>query len=116
MSNFAPELLAFFLRGYEGPFSVELPNEKDAHSMRFRLHNLRRAMRKTNHPELPKVERVSLHIDGKTLTAQPKDQRFVEVLRSAGIKADEALTIQEPNLTSAEDASLSKINEFLQKG
>ncbi len=123
MGTFAPEFLAFMLRGAQNPVSITLGSEKEATRLRFRLHNMRRSMKKQQHEQVDNIENVSLHVDGNVLTAKPKDQRFVQALLEAGITAEElpsetnATILDEPRdrtKKKTEEEELAEINSFLQ--
>lgn len=119
MGTFAPEFLAFMLRGAKNPVSITLGTENEAVRLRFRLHNMRRSMRKQQHPQSEEIENVSLHVKENVLTAQPKDQRFIEALVAAGITAEELP--EQPVLDAprdrmpkkTEEEELAEINRFL---
>ncbi len=104
-------LLELFRRAALSPVRIVLPNHRAAHRLRFRLHALRKAMRKENHPVLALAEAVTIRIaqgiDSYTLTASPSDAEFADVLGVAGVKVDATL--------QAAAEKLEPMDEFLSK-
>lgn len=71
VSNYSPELIKLWeLGATEKGFKFNCKTNSKAHSFRWRLHSLRRAMREENHPSLEKAEQALLTIwpDTKTGT------------------------------------------------
>ena len=87
--SYAPELLELLIRVGDGRReTIPLASEKVAHRLRFRLHNLRKEMRKENHPLLHTVERAKFKIQANppALVCFQSDTDFAEAIRAAGIE------------------------------
>jgi len=88
-SSFAPELFELYKAGARKPILVPIQDKKRAIHLRFRLHNLRKEMRKEGHVLTTIANGVSFSItpDGDLL-ARPVDDQFVNELRAAGITVE----------------------------
>lgn len=93
VKNYAPEMLELFRKASRKECRVELESMKAAEYLRFRLHNLRKAMRQEHHHLLSLAESVQISIErqgSKTeLVARPADTAFVDALHAAGIHVEE---------------------------
>lgn len=141
--NYAPEFLELFRRGAEKSIRVELSTQREATTLRFRLNNLRKEMRKERHSLLPIAEGVQMSIElGETyldaqgeeqtyatLIVHPADNKFLDAIHRAGIEisedeAREAEARAQRDAGSGEplpapehspEATVSAIDSFLKK-
>lgn len=119
-ANFAPELLALLIAGSEKSVTIKVENRKRAFRLAFRLNDLRVAMRKQGHPQLPVVEGVQVTKAPQipqtpgftnenvpwTVTVAPADDDFAQAIRKAGIDVANVmpLTLIDPDtLPTPED-------------
>ena len=98
VSSFAPELLTVFHKASQEPVAIPVENEKAAIRFRFRLHQLRRAMRREMHEWAGIAEgcQVTKHPanaekpDGPWLVAiSPSDIDLLPALKKAGVVVEE---------------------------
>ena len=93
VSSYAAELLELFCLAAQKRVVLKLPDEKAAQTLRFRLHNLRKEMRKEKH-ELANIAngvifRVRSGDDGVgLLIAAPADDEFLPELHKAGVTVE----------------------------
>jgi hypothetical protein len=84
VKNFSPLLLDIFKHvSQKGEFTFECESEKKAHQLQYRLHALRREMRKEKHWLLPVAEACEISIRGNILTAKKPDLALEEALAKA---------------------------------
>jgi hypothetical protein len=93
VSSYAPELLELFCLAAQKRIVLELPNEKAAQTLRFRLHNLRKELRKERHELMNLANGVIFRVqkgEGEIglLIAAPADDEFLPELRKAGITVE----------------------------
>lgn len=87
--SYAPELLELLIRVGDGEkVTILLASEKVAHRLRFRIHNLRKEMRKESHPLLQTAERAKFKIQSNppALVGFQSDVGFADAIRAAGIE------------------------------
>lgn len=99
VASYAPELLQLFQRAAQEPVSVTLTSTNAAFSLRFRLHRLRKEMRREHHPLTTLANGIQISIYGNVLTAKPADQSYLTALHAAGIE------VMEPPLPSTAKAA-----------
>ena len=95
VSAYAPEMLELFKQARLKEIRMVLPTLKAAQRMRYRLHNLRRALRDESHPMQTIANGVVLSIEETAegrglLIAHPADDEFVGALRAAGVTVNGA--------------------------
>jgi len=83
VKHFSPHFLDIYRLGSEKEFIFDCGTEKAAMYMRWRLHNLRREMRKENHWLTPVAETVVISISGTSIIAHPRDSDIEEKLKKA---------------------------------
>lgn len=86
VKNYSPELLKVFEAGSKKPFEFVCASEKSAIALRWRLHALRREMRKEKHWLLPVAESVIVTAKGNLLIVRPPDMDIAEELKKALIE------------------------------
>lgn len=87
VSSFSEELMAALLKGCREKLTIPLGDEKAAMKLRHRIHELRSAMRKEDHPSATLVERAQLSVRDGNLVIFPKDSQFAAAIRRAGVAA-----------------------------
>lgn len=95
VTSFDARLIELFRIAADRPVRVIVATRSAATRLRFRLHSLRKAMRKEKHPMLNIAEAVTVKIKAQTngtwlLLAVPTDADFADALTSAGIDVDAA--------------------------
>ena len=93
VSSYAAQLLELFRVASQRRIELKLPTEKAAFALRFRLHNLRKAMHKENHELKHIADGVMFRVretegGGGLLIAAPADDEFLPELHAAGIKVE----------------------------
>lgn len=83
VKNYSPELLKVFEAGSKKPFEFDCKTPSKAKALRWRLHHLRREMRKEHHWLTPVAEGVILTIRDSFLIASPPDMEIEEELKKA---------------------------------
>lgn len=83
VKNFSPTLLKIFEVGSKKPFEFDCKTEKGAKALRWRLHALRREMRKEKHWLVPVAESVIISVQGTKVVASPPDLLIEEELETA---------------------------------
>jgi len=91
VSSYAPEFLEIFRRGAQEEVRITLTDAKMAHRLRFRLNNLRRDLRKEQHPLATVSNGVTLRVDGPILLIEPSDDDFLAAIQEAGITINSPL-------------------------
>ncbi|MFQ5741955.1 MAG: hypothetical protein ACE5HV_00020 [Acidobacteriota bacterium] len=91
VSSYAPELLELFKAGAQKLIRIQLPDPRSAARLRFRLNNLRKELRREDHPFATVANGVQLGLerlpDGTAaLVAKPADDDFLPDLRRAGVE------------------------------
>ena len=98
VSSFAPELLTVFHKASQEAIAIPVESKKAAERFRFRLHQLRRAMRREMHEWAAIAEgcQVTMHpadalkIEGPWLVAiGPADTNLLPALKKAGVVVEE---------------------------
>ncbi|NIS77775.1 MAG: hypothetical protein GTO00_09215 [Deltaproteobacteria bacterium] len=109
VANFAPQMLELFRQASASPVEVPLRDYKQAVRFRFRMYQLRKEMRKEQHPLLPIAEQVQIKLLDNIALCCPVDNQFADALKGAGIEApDETPTDFEiPEVTSEEDSAMN---------
>ena len=95
VTSFAPEFLEFYRQAAREPKTIYLKTESEAISLRARLHSLRRAMRKEEHPLTLIANSVTISVTASQryegrwlLTGNPCDKSYLPALAAAGITVD----------------------------
>lgn len=106
VTNYSPELLQLFELGSQKPFRFDCKTNKKAHAFRWRLHSLRREMRKEGHWLAPVAEAVVISIEpdaktGTIICAHPPDESILSELQQA-LKEQGAKAIIEAELPEPE--------------
>ncbi len=128
VKNYAPELLELFRIASQQEVIIPLDSEAKARRLRFRMHNLRKEMRKEQHPLLPLAELSQLTVqrvqdlgggnERWQLIVTPADGDFVGALRDAGIKikleGGGIQTQSEPPSTADAQNVASAVSKFMQ--
>lgn len=119
VKNYSPELLKVFEAGSKKPFSFDCKTEKKAKALRWRLHALRREMRKERHWLTPVAESVILSIHGTSLVASPPDLEIEEDLRKAleseRIEGEVYSTDPPPDSILIQESAKSAIETYLKE-
>ena len=104
VTSFAPEFLEFYRQAAQEPKTIYLKSERAAISLRARLHSLRNAMRKEEHPLTTIANSVTISVprtpdtEGRwLLIGNPCDKSYLPALADAGITVDTLPNI-EPEL------------------
>lgn len=97
VSSFGPQLLAVLLKGARERVDIPCPDQRTMKWLQFRIHTLRGAMDRDNHPQytLACKARTSRtwpdpeHPDKDcVLVIQPQDHQFSDLLTAAGVPPD----------------------------
>ena len=111
VASFDARLLELFRRAAAEPLHLLVPSHREAHRLRFRLHALRKAMRREQHPMLALAEAVTIrliqHEKTATILAGPADSDLATVLDAAGLVVDAD--------AQAESEKIEPMDEFLSK-
>ena len=107
VASFDARLLELFRRAAAEPLRIELASSRAAHRLRFRLHALRKAMRREQHPMLALAEAVTIRLDEQVLTAGPVDADLTGALDIAGLVVDAS--------TAAASEKIEPMDDFLSK-
>lgn len=98
VANFAPEFIALFREASRKPITIDRLTRKRAIALQFRLHSLRKEMRRESHEYLAAAERCVVRAPRTSvenpeddeavwaLTIEPADMDFAEDLRRQGIE------------------------------
>jgi hypothetical protein len=116
VKNYSPELLKVFEIGSQKEFTFDCKSEKQAHAFRWRLHCLRREMRKEKHWLLPVAETVVLSIQGSHLIAHPPDYKIVPALRETIKEHGGEVNLTEPKEYKDKDSNEGVSNYLGRKG
>lgn len=82
--SIAEEMLETFRLASAERMVITLQSPADAEALRFKLHHVRKQMRRYSHPLLSLAERVTFKVQGSQLIAQPStDAKFRDVLGQA---------------------------------
>jgi len=80
----ADEYLNLFRTASNERLIINLKTIAEAETLRFKLHHIRKQMRRHAHPLLAIAERVTFKVQGSTLLAQPStDAKYRDVLGKA---------------------------------
>ena len=102
ITSFAPELLELFKQAAERKTIIRFNDKKKAHRLRFRLHYLRRELRKHNHELASIANSTTFAITANgDLVCAPADDQFLKSLRDAGI----AINFKSENFKNEKQAS-----------
>lgn len=118
VSSFAPELMQLFQRAALEEISVDLGSYKRAARLRFRMNNLRKAMRLEKHPLTTIANSVQLCLGkgSSILIAKPADDQFLPELKKVGISLpDVPQTIVEAHQAASVEDSDTLASETLRK-
>lgn len=125
VANYAPEFIALYREGSRKPVTIDRLTRRRAVNLQFRLHSLRKEMRKELHEYLPAAERCvvrapklmprfdpSLHDSEEDpvwqVTVEPSDADFAADLRRVGIEVSpEDLIIPERPEASTHQSDIS---------
>ena len=95
VTSYAPEFLEFYRQAAQEPKTIYLKSERAAISLRARLHSLRNAMRKEEHPLTTIANSVTISVprtpDTKgrwLMIGNPCDKSYLPALADAGITVD----------------------------
>lgn len=94
VSSFSPNLLELLLRGARERVELPCPDQRTMQHVQARIHNLRTAMRRENHPQYKLVTRARTARtwtrgspdSNCVLIVQPHDAQFDALFRAAGIE------------------------------
>src|SRR5882672_2138804 len=112
VKNYSPALLEVFKVGSEKPFEFDCKTKKAAFALQWRLHGLRREMRKEKHWLTPVAESVVISIIGTKIRAAPPDSAIEDELKKAlNEHSPRPLSLLPEKLTEA-----SPIENYLNKG
>ncbi len=105
VQSFSAEMIEFFRLAARKEIIIELPTMKDADRLRFRLYQLRKAMREENHHLVKIADTVSLHLKDKPprMIGHLADQGFIAALQKAGVTVTEEM-MEETELQDVKDA------------
>lgn len=85
-ASFGPELVQLLQEGALAPVPVPLPSRSHATRLRFRLHQLIKALERENSPIAKHCSRVTISIspgDPPVLTVKPADVDFLQYITAA---------------------------------
>lgn len=104
LTSFAPKLFEFWRRALAARTVAPCESHQAAVRLRFRLYELRAAMRHENHPDADAANRITLRIvlqdDGRyAVIGEPVDSEFEKPLAEAGIIEPDAPTLPETFFT-----------------
>jgi len=96
VSSFSPSLLAVLLKGARERVSIPCPDQRTMQHVQARIHALRTAMRRENHPQYSVVTRARTSRTwdrGRpdtncVLVIQPHDVQFDPLFKAAGVDTD----------------------------
>ena len=115
VKNFSPELLKVFEAGSKKVFEFDCGTEKAALRLRWRLHALRREMRKERHWLVPVAESVIISVKGPLLIASPPDLNIQDSLTKALIEqAPEVMDIPKTSVDPI-TGNVSGIDAYLNR-
>jgi len=121
-TSYPPEFFEIMKRGAVEPLQITLPSWRQGAHLRHRLNNLRKDMRKENHPMLSIAEAVQFSLEPTivkkidpryeepaVLTARPSDtgDNLLENIRAAGITVTD-----DPALADMRGAMQSALDTF----
>lgn len=101
VSSFGPELMALLIEGSKKEVRVPCPDRKFMRALQQRIHMLRGAMAREQHPQYVTVTRARTsqawkinERDGQAfdfcLYVRPQDSQYLDALTKAGVKVDKA--------------------------
>lgn len=117
VKNYSPDLLRVFKAGAKLPdgFTFDCGSEKAAIKLRWRLHALRREMRKEKHWLVPVAESVVVTVKGNSVIVRTPDADIEDDLKKA--LAEQAPQLLEPPLKLSVLSSPAKgIEDYLKGG
>lgn len=115
VKNFSPSLLKVFEAGSKKPgFEFDCGSEKAAYAFQWRLHNLRREMRKERHWLVPVAESVVVTIRGTKVIVQPPDIAIEDKLEKA--LKEQAPEVMELPKEVSKPALVPAIENYLKGG
>ena len=85
----ADEIAKLFEQASEKRVVVKLDSIAEAEKLRFKLHHVRKQMRRHTHPLLEKAERVNFRVKDNVLTAQPSNDAKFKSAISAALNPDD---------------------------
>ena len=92
VKNYSPRLLDIYKLASEKEFRFDCGSHKAAMHLRWRLHALRREMRKEDHWLTPVAEGVVISIEESLIIAHPRDseieERLEKALKEQGLKEE----------------------------
>ena len=118
-SSFGPELIALLQQGAISPIPVALPSRSHATRLRFRLHQLIKALERENSPIAKHCARVSISIspgDPPVLTVKPADADFAQFVAAALPSTGIDTTVVTSGPDNLRSSSLSEEIEAFKKG
>jgi hypothetical protein len=113
--SYPAEYLELFRRGYEGPFTLTLPDRGTATSLRHRLHAYRRALSLSASPFYQLTASCEVKVEDNILTVQPKAHEIRAALAASGVSFDtsslpESLLAEEQEAEDALERALRAQN------
>ncbi len=104
VSSFGSRLFEFWRRALNERIAIPVATHQEAVRLRFRLYELRSAMREEEHPAVEAANRVTLRIyarpDGTyKVVGEPGDSEFDEALTAGGITVPDAPPLDESMFT-----------------
>jgi hypothetical protein len=96
VSSFSPSLLAVLLKGSREQVRIPCPDQRTMQHVQARIHALRTAMRRENHPQYTIVTRARTSRtwdrgrpdSNCVLVIQPHDVQFDPLIKAAGVDTD----------------------------
>lgn len=128
VASYAPELLQIYELGSQKEFVFDCKDKKKAHALRWRLHCLRRDMRKENHWLLPVAEAVVISIRDTSIVAHPPDDTLssdlkkalkdqgIEAIVNAPLELDPVVKPTPRPIANKSTLSENAIDSYLKKG
>jgi hypothetical protein len=121
VDSFGPNLQAVLRKGANVEVKINFPTPELALRFRHRIHTLRAAMKRENHPDWQQLYRCGIYIDPKdtkALIIAPRDSEFNEALKDAGFTDIEATqkveyTIPEPKIPRPDNPADDPAESFL---
>lgn len=122
LASYSPRLLEVWRRALTKTVRIPVENQHEGTRLRFRLYELRAALKEDDHPDYPSASRVSLSVvlDKDTskyfVVAEHADARLDEILDRAGIPnpASDAPSLLEEHATEYYNISPAEVKPIKQ--
>lgn len=92
VASFAPELLALYREANDRAIEVKLESKEAAHRLQFRMHQLRKALRRELHELAPVAEGCMVKMFEREGTwivlVEPADSTLLDAINAAGVSVD----------------------------